>query len=92
MKKSRRKLGAAFKTKVALEALKDRQSLQELAEKFAVHPNQIGLWKKEFLENAQNAFGGAQSDAKKIEEKMDELYREIGQLQVENNWLKKKLL
>lgn len=92
MKKTRRKFTAGFKTKVVLEALKERQTIEELAEKFKLHPNQISTWKKEFLANAEQAFTEDHADAKEHEKEKDELYKQIGQLQVENNWLKKKVL
>jgi transposase len=92
MKKTRRKFTASFKTKVVLEALKERQTVQELAEKHKLHPNQISAWKKEFLANAEQAFKDDHADAKDHEKEKDELYKQIGQLQVENNWLKKKVL
>ena len=92
MKTTRRKFTANFKAKVVLEALKERHSLQELAEKFKVHPNQIGAWKKEFLENAEKAFEGDQLKTKEHEREKEELFQQIGQLQVEVNWLKKKVL
>ena len=56
MKKSRRKFTGAFKAKVAIEALKERESLAELSKHFEVHPNMISKWKKEFLENSANVF------------------------------------
>ena len=92
MKKTRRKFTSAFKTKVVFEALSNKRSLQELAEKFAVHPNQIASWKKEFVENAQKVFEGDSNKNKELEQERDDLFKHIGQLQVENNWLKKKLL
>ena len=92
MKKTRRKFTASFKTKVVLEALKERQTVQELAEKHKLHPNQISAWKKEFLANAEQAFKDDHADDKDHEKEKDELYKQIGQLQVENNWLKKKVL
>ncbi|MFN2424799.1 MAG: transposase, partial [Cryomorphaceae bacterium] len=64
MKKSRRKFQPAFKAKVAIEALKERESLAELAKRFEVHPNQISLWKREFMENAGKAFETGQSKKK----------------------------
>ena len=51
MKKTRRKFTSEFKAKVALDALKERSSLAELAKKYELHPNQISLWKKEFIQN-----------------------------------------
>ncbi|NGZ89259.1 transposase [Psychroflexus maritimus] len=56
MRKSRRKFTSEFKTKVALEALKERYSLSELAERFELHPNQISQWKQEFLEKSKDVF------------------------------------
>ncbi|WP_116108728.1 transposase [Lewinella sp. IMCC34191] len=56
MKRSRRKFTAAFKAKVAIEALKERQTLAELAEKFELHPNQISQWKQEFIAGSEQVF------------------------------------
>ena len=56
MKRTRRKFTAKFKTQVVLEAIKERQTLSELAERFKLHPNQVTTWKKEFLNNAEEAF------------------------------------
>ena len=94
MKKSRRKFSATFKTKVVLEALKERYTMSELAEKFELHPNQIGAWKREFLENAETAFADHKQDAdpKQTHKEKEDLYKQIGQLKVENDWLKKKVL
>jgi transposase InsO family protein len=57
MKPKRRNFTSSFKTKVVLEALKERETIQQLGVKYAVHPNQITTWKKKFLENADAAFG-----------------------------------
>jgi len=93
MKRKRRNFTASFKAKVVLEALKERQSLSELAEKYQLHPNQITNWKKQFLEHADQVFSDAKSAAerKEMEQNMEELYKQIGQMKVENDWLKKKL-
>ena len=87
MKKSRRKFSSAFKATVAIEALKERESLAELSKRFEVHPNMIGKWKKEFLENASAAFEGKQTEEKEVD--AEKLYAKIGQLEIENDFLKK---
>jgi len=94
-KRSRRKFSAEFKAKVVIEALKERSSLEELARKYEIHPNQIGTWKKEFLAKAATVFASDEkiSDDKKQQETLlDKLYSQIGQQKVEIDWLKKKLL
>lgn len=90
MKKSRRKFSAAFKAQVAIEALKERETLSELANRFEVSPNQISLWKREFLNQAPNAFAG-EKKKDDTEQKLDKLYQKIGQLEMENDFLKKSL-
>lgn len=94
MIRTRRKFTTSFKTKVVLEAIKERLTISELAAKYELHPNQINTWKKEFLTNAEKALGGdtSQADVKEIEQQKEELYKQIGKLKVENDWLKKKLL
>ena len=87
MTKSRRKFSSAFKATVAIEALKERESLAELSKRFEVHPNMIGKWKKEFLENASAAFEGKQTEEKEVD--AEKLYAKIGQLEIENDFLKK---
>lgn len=90
MKKTRRKLTAAFKTKVVLEALKEQSSIQELASKYEVHPNQISTWKSEFLSNASSVFETRKSKCKE-EADTDKLYKMIGQQKVEIDFLKEVL-
>jgi len=90
MKRSRRKFSAQFKAKVAMEALKERETLAELAKRFEVHPNQISTWKREFEQRADQAFGGPSQD-NEPEVDVNQLYQQIGQLQVENDFLKKSL-
>ena len=88
----RRKFTADFKTKVVLEALKEQNSIQELSGKYEVHPQQISNWKKEFLQNASEAFGKGKKDKKsEAEEERDALLKTIGELKVENDFLKKRL-
>lgn len=92
-RRSRRTFSTEFKTKVVLEAIKERETIQSIAQRFDVHPNQIVTWKKEFLDNASNAFNGGNSsgdDATRDKEK-EKLLAIIGQLTVEVNFLKKTL-
>ena len=88
MRKTRRKFTGAFKAQVAIEALKERKSLAELSKHFEVHPNMISKWKKEFLENSANVFD-QQSKETEAEIDVDKLYAKIGQLEIENDFLKK---
>lgn len=91
MKKARRKFTASFKAQVALEAIKERQTLAALAEKFELHPNQISQWKLEFVENSQLVFSGTEGREKEAEANLDALYAKIGQLEMERDFLKKSL-
>jgi transposase-like protein len=92
-KKSRRKFGAEFKAKVILEALKERSTIEELARKYELHPTQINTWKREAIANMAAVFGADKSEAMADNEQQTEkLYAQIGQLKVENDWLKKKLI
>jgi len=90
VKKTRRKFTGAFKAKVAIEALKERESLAELSKHFEVHPNIISKWKKEFLENSALVFDQQSKETEK-EIDIDKLYAKIGQLQIENDFLNKNL-
>ena len=88
MKAKRQKHSGAFKAKVAIEALQQRETLSELAKKYEIHPNQIARWKKEFLERAPQIFEKAVSE-KKEETDVEKLYAKIGQLEMEREFLKK---
>jgi transposase len=89
MKQKRRKFSGAFKAKVAIEALKERETLAELSKRFEVHPNMISKWKQEFLERSAEVFD-KKSDAES-EVDPEKLYAKIGQLEIENDFLKKSL-
>ena len=91
MKQKRRNFTSSFKTKVVLEALKERETIQQLGVKYEVHPNQITTWKKQFLENADAAFGqdGKNDELQQARQQLDELYKQVGQMKVETDWLKK---
>ncbi|SEO21567.1 Transposase and inactivated derivatives, partial [bacterium A37T11] len=92
MKKvNRKKFSAEFKAKVALEALKEQKTLPELALHFDVHPTQIQSWKKQFLEQGSRLFSEKAVDTKRQEAEEALLYEQIGKLQMQNDWLKKKL-
>lgn len=88
MKTSRRKFSGAFKAQVAIEALKERESLAELSKRFEVHPNIISKWKQEFLERAAEIFETKSPD-KQAQVDIDRLYSKIGQLEMERDFLKK---
>lgn len=91
-KKSRRKFSADFKAKVALEAIRECHTVEELARQYELHPTQINTWKREFLAKAAAVFSGPdpEAEAEKSAE-TERLYSKIGQLEMENDWLKKKL-
>jgi transposase len=89
---TRRKFTSEFKTKVVLEALKERKPTKELAARFKIHPQQISNWKREFLGSAKQVFESGRKNGKSEEEQeRDQLLRTIGELKVENDFLKKRL-
>ena len=90
MKQTKRKFSGAFKAKVAIEALKERESLVELSKRFEVHSHMIGKWKKEFVEHAPHVFDDPLKDSDALPD-IDKLYSKIGQLEIENDFLKKSL-
>lgn len=93
MKRVRRTFSSAFKAKVALEALKEIKTVSEIDQHYQVHPNQISGWKKEFLSNAGKVFDSGNEETEQInrlKKENESLVQQIGQLTVDNNWLKKK--
>ena len=92
MKKGRRNHSASFKAKVALEAIKGLKSTAELASEFEVHPTQIAKWKKQVQDELPSVFSSRRVRQQEDEEALKaRLYQQIGQLQVELDWLKKKV-
>ena len=89
MKQKRRKFSGAFKAKVAIEALKERETLAELSKRFEVHPNMISKWKQEFLERSAEIFEKKSEIASEVD--IEKLYAKIGQLEMANDFLKKNL-
>lgn len=87
----RKRFSAAFKAKVAVEALKGEKTIAELSSEYGVHSNQIRQWKKKLVEELPDIFSDRRKRSEKEgEELTSELYRQIGQLKVELDWLKKK--
>lgn len=88
----RKKFPNDFKARVALAALKGDKTMAELASEFQVHASQINTWKAQLKERAADIFSGSAGvTAGEYKDKIEELYSDIGRIQVENNWLKKKL-
>lgn len=88
MKRSRRVFTAGFKAEVAIEALKERETLSELSKRYEVHPQLISKWKQEFVERSSEIFS-TKSPEENQEKEMEHLYAKIGQLEMERDWLKK---
>ena len=82
---------AIFKKKVALEAVREIITINEIAQKYAVHPIQVRQWKKELLDNAEKAFKKEKNNNNNYEVQESKLHEQIGRLSVENDWLKKKM-
>jgi len=93
MSKKRRKFGIEFKTKVVLEILQERESLEFLSKKYELHPSQLSQWKQEALSNFSKVFLKDKSEVKEKEKEQElkQLYQVIGQQKIEIEYLKKNL-
>ncbi len=88
MKKIRRKFTAAFKAKVAIEALKERMTLSEHSEQYEIHPNQIQKWKQEVVSRSTEIFE-TKAPEKNFESERKNLFAKICELEMETEWQKK---
>ena len=88
--KSRRKFTSAFKAKVAIEAIRERETLSAISSKYEMSQEQISKWKREFLEKSELVFTLEHPDHK-VEKEIQKLKEIIGDLHVENDFLKKNL-
>lgn len=87
----RKRHNAAFKAKVALEAVRGEKTIAQLSSEYGVHSNQIRQWKRKLLDELPGIFTDRRKRSEKgAKELTAELYRQIGQLKVELDWLKKK--
>lgn len=87
----RKRYSKDFKARVALEAIKGQKTANELASEYEIHASLVSTWKQQALEALPEVFGqGQQRRAEELEAEKDRLYRQIGKLQVEVDWLKKK--
>ena len=91
MSRTRRTFGKDFKAKVVLEALKEKDTIEVLAKKHELLPNQISMWKAEAIRNLSAVFSAEKTVVAKDEIPTEKLYARIGQLTLENDFLKKSL-
>lgn len=88
---NKRPRSAAFKKKIALEALRENKTIEEIAKEYELHRVQVCKWKKELLDRAESIFEGKGKKKAKPDDDKAVLERKIGQLTIEIDWLKKKL-
>ena len=91
MSRKRKQYSSEFKAKVALAAVKNEETVAQLAARYEVHPTVIHTWKRNLLDGVAGIFDKGQKRDKQTEAKVDELYRHIGKLKVERDFLSRKL-
>ncbi len=91
MANKRKNHSVKFKTKVALEAVKEQLTISETASKYEVRPNLVTQWKKKLMDGSEAVFEDKRKKKQDNEEELvDDLFRQIGQMKYEIDWLKKK--
>ena len=91
MKRQRKQYSADLKAKIAVEAVKGQRTIQEIGSHYGIHPSQVTQWKKQLLDGAAEVFSNGKVHATEADEQMKaELYQQVGKLQMELDWLKKK--
>lgn len=95
MPNNRKRYTSEYKVKIVLEILSNTWTIAEIANKYGLHPTMISTWKAEFLEKSKEIFTDPRikkvdTELKEKEEALDEAHRQIGQLTIERDWLKKK--
>ena len=91
MGKKRKTHSPQFKAKVALAAIQNDETTAQLASRFGIHPTMVSTWKRQMLEGAADIFDKNHRSKKQEEAQKNELFRQIGQLKVENDFLSRKL-
>ena len=90
MRREKRIFEASFKARIALEAIRELKTINQIAAEHELHPNQVSVWKKQLLEGSAEIFKDGKGPSPKQDDKQEELYGRIGKLSMEVEWLKKK--
>jgi len=87
---AKKKYSPEFKASVAIEALKGEETTSQIASRHQIHPAQVRSWKREFLEKASLVFDNDRNKEKKLEKKISTLYKKVGELTLERDFLLKR--
>ncbi len=82
----KRKYSAEFKARVAIEAIKEERTINEIASRYGIHPQLVRSWKREFLQNASKVFE-TKEETQRLKRELEKAYRKIGELEVERDFL-----